>query len=119
MEAEWMESIDIAVQCDACGEAYGVPTSSVEASQALLAEGCPMSSPERCPAEFYGHLVDAEVLEELRRAWADLEASAARHGALGPVVRAPALRRPPTRTERRAKREERAALARWHDDGGR
>lgn len=116
---ELLENIDIEVRCEVCGEAYGVPTSTVQASQELLERGCPLTSPESCPAAFFGALVEPAALEELQQAWAHLARSAATHGAVGPVVHAAAaLRAPPSRRERRDRRTDQEALARWEGEGG-
>lgn len=114
---ELMEELSLALRCEVCGDEYGVPTETIAASQALLAQGCPSRAPGGCSASFYGSLVEPEVLDELRQAWQDLAESARRHGAA--VKAGTSLRPPPSRAERRERAQELASLGRWLDDGGR
>jgi hypothetical protein len=78
-----LEMVAIEIPCSACGGRYEVTLKQVALSQEMMHEGCPMQVESECPPLAYSGLVDQEVVQELQRIWARLEASA--HGAGGEV----------------------------------
>ena len=71
-----VKAVAIQLPCGACGSQYELGLNQVLLSQKMLHEGCPVQVPSECPPLAYADLVRPELIENLRRAWSDLEESA-------------------------------------------
>ena len=70
-----VKAVAIQLRCKACGSQYELGLNQVLLSQKMLHEGCPVQIPNECPPLAYANLVKPEQIENLRRAWIELDES--------------------------------------------
>lgn len=74
------EALGLELLCPLCGLYYRLPLASLGISRRMLHEGC-LAGDELGPTSvYYGHLIDTQLLDELRSAWGRLEEEAANVG---------------------------------------
>jgi len=75
-----LDTVGISLPCRSCGNAYQVPLRDVLLSHTVLHEGCPVSQETECPPVFQSRLFESKEIEELQRAWNQLEQRARADG---------------------------------------
>lgn len=75
-----LDIVGISLPCRSCGNNYQVPLRDVLLSHALLHHGCTVSQETECPPVFQSRLFDRKDIEELQRAWNQLEQRAEADG---------------------------------------
>lgn len=111
-----MSHLRVEVPCNACASSYFVSADLVHDSQRMLAEGCPGTSTYECPALYWATLLPARALGDLVSALDEVEKGALLSGARRVTLDYA------TETERPTPApddDDRAAIARWEQDGGR
>ena len=73
-----LEDVSIELPCVACGGQYQISLEKVLLSEHMLHAGCPVPMPytTECPPLSYGHLIDHNLIHELKRIWLLLEGNA-------------------------------------------
>lgn len=75
-----LDAVGISLPCRSCGDNYQVPLRDVLLSHKILHQSC-LDSPEtECPPVFQSRLFERMDIEELQRAWSQLENKAATDG---------------------------------------
>jgi len=109
-----LESVELEIACEECGDPLCIPASVVRESQEMLQCSCP-GSPWECPAGYFASLVEPGALADLEDAWRRVHHSAqsaaanARMRALATASRPPGL----AAIDRDA-----AAVRSWESEGG-
>lgn len=75
-----LDSVGICLPCHSCGNDYQVPLRDVLLSHTILHEGCPVREATECPPVFQSRLFARKDIEELERAWNQLEQRARADG---------------------------------------
>lgn len=75
-----LDTVAISLPCRSCGNNYQVPLKDVLLSHTMLHQGCPVSQETECPPVFQSRLFECKDIEELQRAWNQLEQRAQADG---------------------------------------
>lgn len=75
-----LDNVGIILPCHSCGNDYQVPLRDVLLSHTILHEGCPVREETECPPVFQSRLFARKDIEELERAWNQLEQRARADG---------------------------------------
>lgn len=75
-----LDTVGIRLPCQSCGGTYQVPLRDVLLSHTLLHEGCPAREETECPPVFQSRLFERKDIEELQRAWNQLDERARADG---------------------------------------
>lgn len=75
-----LDTVGISLPCQSCGNRYQVPLRDVLLSHTILHEGCPVHQETECPPVFQSRLFERKDIEELQRAWNQLEQRARADG---------------------------------------
>ncbi len=75
-----LDIVGISLPCQSCGGTYQVPLRDVLLSHAMLHEGCPAREETECPPVFQSRLFERKDIEELERAWNQLDQRARADG---------------------------------------
>ena len=73
-----LDAVSVELTCAACGGRYQISLEKVLLSEHMLHDGCPvpMEYTTECPPLNYAHLIDHNLIHELRRTWLCLEENA-------------------------------------------
>jgi hypothetical protein len=108
-----LDAVAISLPCHSCGGNYQVPLRDVLLSHRMLHQGCPVSQETECPPLFQSRLFERGDIEELQRAWSQLETRAQADGGelvvLGPHDSVDPPSAVPTRTDAETARRRKAA----------
>jgi len=74
------DTVGISLPCQSCGNTYQVPLRDVLLSHTILHGGCPVAEETECPPVFQSSLFDRKDIEELQRAWNQLDQRARSDG---------------------------------------
>ena len=75
-----LDTVGIRLPCHSCGGTYQVPLKDVLLSHTMLHEGCPAREETECPPVFQSRLFERKDIEELERAWNQLDQRAQADG---------------------------------------
>lgn len=75
-----LDTVGISLPCRSCGDNYRVPLRDVLLSHAILHDGCPVAEETECPPVFQSRLFERKDIEELQRAWNQLDQRARSDG---------------------------------------
>jgi hypothetical protein len=75
-----LDTVGIRLPCQSCGGTYQVPLRDVLLSHTMLHEGCPARQETECPPVFQSRLFERKDIEELQRAWSQLDQRAQADG---------------------------------------
>jgi hypothetical protein len=75
-----LDTVGISLTCRSCGDNYRVPLRDVLLSHAILHDGCPVAEETECPPVFQSRLFERKDIEELQRAWNQLDQRARSDG---------------------------------------
>jgi hypothetical protein len=75
-----LDTVGISLPCRSCGNNYRVPLRDVLLSHTILHEGCPVAEETECPPVFQSRLFERKDIEELQRAWNQLDQRARSDG---------------------------------------
>ncbi len=75
-----LDTVGIRLPCQSCGGTYQVPLRDVLLSHTMLHEGCPAREETECPPVFQSRLFERKDIEELQRAWNQLDERARADG---------------------------------------
>src|SRR5450759_4211652 len=75
-----LDAVAVSLPCRSCGGNYQVPLRDVLLSHQILHQGCPVSPETECPPVFQSRLFECKDIEELQRAWSQLEKRAQADG---------------------------------------
>jgi len=75
-----LDTVGIRLPCQSCGGTYQVPLRDVLLSHTMLHESCPARQETECPPVFQSRLFERKDIEELQRAWNQLDQRARADG---------------------------------------
>lgn len=75
-----LDAVGISLPCRSCGDNYQVPLRDVLLSHKMLHQSCQGFPETECPPAFQSRLFERKDIEELQRAWSQLENKAATDG---------------------------------------
>ena len=75
-----LDTVGISLTCRSCGDNYRVPLRDVLLSHTILHDGCPVAEETECPPVFQSRLFERKDIEELQRAWNQLDQRARSDG---------------------------------------
>jgi len=75
-----LDTVGIRLSCHSCGGTYQVPLRDVLLSHTMLHESCPAREETECPPVFQSRLFERKDIEELERAWNQLDQRARADG---------------------------------------